>query len=228
MPTVLITGANRGLGLEFVKQYADAGWLVHACCRDPAKAKALAKLTGAATILHELDVANARHVLGLARTLRSEAIDVLINNAGVYGGEAQTFGKLDGTSWDETLRINALGPLLVSQALVDHVARGGRKIIACVTSKMGSMADNTSGGAYVYRASKAALNAVGVSLARDLAAKGITVLLFHPGWVQTDMGGKSAPVKPKDSIAGMRRVIDAATAKDSGRFLNYDGGALSW
>jgi NAD(P)-dependent dehydrogenase (short-subunit alcohol dehydrogenase family) len=229
MPTVLVTGANRGLGLEFVRQYAADGWTVHACCRDPGTAKELKAIKGAITI-HALDVADRASIKALAKALKSTAIDVLINNAGVYGGDRdrQTFGKVDDGSWDATLRTNALGPLMITEALVDNVARGGAKIIACVTSKMGSMADNTSGGAYIYRASKAALNAVAVSLAHDLKARGLTVIAFHPGWVQTDMGGRGPPITPKVSIAGMRAVIAAARPADSGKFPNYDGATIPW
>jgi NAD(P)-dependent dehydrogenase (short-subunit alcohol dehydrogenase family) len=232
MTTILITGANRGLGLEFARQYAEAGARVLACCREPGRARdlaAIAKVSGGTVSVHRLDVGDPASIAALAKELNGEAIDVLLNNAGVYGDrDRQQLDCVDGTSWEETLRINALGPLLVSKALLANLERGGRKVIALVTSRMGSIADNTSGGAYVYRASKAALNAVGMSLARDLAARGITVVLFHPGWVKTDMGGAGAPIAPKDSIAGMRRLIDKATPKDSGRFLNYDGAAVPW
>ncbi|MBM3583765.1 MAG: SDR family oxidoreductase [Alphaproteobacteria bacterium] len=229
MPTVLITGANRGLGLEFVRQYAADGWTVHACCRSPDAAKELKAIKGA-IMIHALDVADRASVKALAKALKSTAIDVLINNAGVYGGERdrQTFGKVDDGSWDATLRANALGPLMITEALIDNVVRGGPKIIACVTSKMGSMADNRSGGAYIYRASKAALNAVVVSLALDLKARGVTVIAFHPGWVQTDMGGRGAPITPKVSVAGMRAVITAARPADSGKFLNYNAATIPW
>lgn len=229
MPTVLVTGANRGLGLEFVRQYAAEGWTVHACCRVPAKATALKAIKGAVTI-HALDVADRASVKALAKAIGAAPIDVLINNAGTYGGErdTQVFGKIDDGGWDTALRTNALGPLLVTEALIDNVAKGSNKIVACVTSKMGSMTDNTSGGAYIYRASKAALNAIVVSLARDLKGRGVTVLAFHPGWVQTDMGGRGAPIAPEPSIAGMRKVIAGAKATDSGRFLNYDGSPIPW
>ncbi|MEX2647922.1 MAG: SDR family oxidoreductase [Alphaproteobacteria bacterium] len=230
MSTVLITGANRGLGLEFARQYAADGWTVHACCRAPGKAKDLKALAAqnANVTVHGLDVCDEASVRSLGEALGSQAIDVLINNAGVYGGDRQAFGKVDAEQWSPTLRTNALGPLMVTEELIDNVARGANKVVACVTSKMGSMADNTSGGAYIYRASKAALNAVVVSMARDLKGRGVTVLAFHPGWVKTDMGGRNAPVTPADSIAGMRKQIARVKPTDSGKFLNYDGATIPW
>jgi len=231
MPTVLVTGANRGLGLEFAAQYARDGWRVHACCRTPAKARDLARLaegSGGAIAVHALDVGDPASVAALAKALKGEAIDALINNAGAYGGDAQAFGKVDGSTWDATLRGNALGPLLVTQALVPNLEKGKGRAVMCVSSKMGSMADNTSGGAYVYRASKAALNAVAKSMALDLAGRGITVVVVHPGWVKTDMGGRSAPVERSDSIAGLRKVLAGLKPADSGRFLNYDGTPIPW
>ena len=231
MPTVLITGANRGLGLEFARQYAAEGWRVIATCRDPAKAKALEDIEKASSgrvAVHALDVASRESARGLAKALEGQAIDVLVNNAGVYGGDRQAFGKVDDGRWDATLRTNALGPLLVTEALAANLVAGKAKVVACVTSQMGSIADNTSGGAYIYRASKAALNAVTMSLARDLGARGITVLAFHPGWVKTDMGGRNAPVAPEQSIAGMRALIGRTKPGDSGRFVDYTGKPVPW
>ncbi|MGH6719677.1 MAG: SDR family oxidoreductase [Alphaproteobacteria bacterium] len=231
MPTVLVTGANRGLGLEFVRQYAADGWTVHAACRDPAKATALngvQRASGGRVTVHALDVSSRESSRALAKALKGEAIDVLVNNAGVYGGDRQGFGKVDDAAWDATLRVNALGPLMVTEALAANVAAGTSKVVACVTSKMGSVADNTSGGAYIYRASKAALNAIAMSLARDLGGRGITVLAFHPGWVRTDMGGGNAPVSPEQSIAGMRALIARAKPKNGVRFLDYTGKAVPW
>lgn len=231
MPTTLVTGANRGLGLEFVRQYAADGWTVHAACRDPAKARALkdvARASGGRVTVHALDVGSRDGVRALAKSLAGEPIDVLVNNAGVYGGDRQGFGKVDDGAWDATIRTNALGPLMVTEALIANVAAGEAKVVACVTSTMGSIADNTSGGAYIYRASKAALNAVVGSLARDLAQRGVTVLAFHPGWVKTDMGGRNAPVTPEASISGMRTQIARAKPKDTGRFLDYTGKSVPW
>lgn len=231
MPTVLITGANRGLGLAFATQYATAGWRVHATCRDPDRAQALAALAEnaeGAVAIHRLDVGDGAAISALADALRDTAVDLLLNNAGVYGGQRKTFGDIDYKSWIETLRINALAPLRMAEAFVDHVAASERRQMVFISSKMGSIADNASGDSYIYRSSKAALNAVVKSLAIDLAPRGITAVAFHPGWVKTDMGGPNALLEPEESIAAMRAVIDRLTPADTGRFLNYDGTPIPW
>ncbi|MFQ5958481.1 MAG: SDR family oxidoreductase, partial [Alphaproteobacteria bacterium] len=222
MPTILITGASRGLGLEFARQYADAGWRIHASCRHPDAAGDLEAFAAGApdqVTVHRLDVADAGRVTALAAALAGEPIDVLLNNAGVYGGKRKPFGETDYATWQQTLDINVLGPMRVAEAFADHVARSERRLIVCISSRMGSMAENTSGGAYIYRSSKAALNAVVKSLAVDLKERGITVVCFHPGWVATDMGGPDAPLKVPESVGGMRAVIERLTAADGGRFL---------
>jgi NAD(P)-dependent dehydrogenase (short-subunit alcohol dehydrogenase family) len=231
MPTILITGASRGLGLEFTKQYAAAGWRIHASCRDPDTADGLgavaAGASGAVTV-HRLDVADGDRVAAFAHGLRDEPLDVLLNNAGIYGGKNKTFGDTDYAIWLETLNVNLLGPMRVAEAFVGQVARSGRRLIVCISSRMGSMAANTDGASYVYRSSKAGLNAVVRSLAADLRGQGITVVCFHPGWVATDMGGPQAPLSPADSVTGMRAVIERLTPADSGSFLNYDGEEVPW
>lgn len=226
MPTALVTGANRGLGLEFVTQYAADGWRVHACCRTPGKADAL-KAVGGDVAVHALDVAAHDSIHALADTLADEAVDVLVSNAGIYGGR-QSLGSIDYEGWDRVLRINTLAPIELTEAFLPHLERGDGKRVALVTSQMGSIADNGSGGNYAYRSSKAALNAAGRSLALDLAPRGIVVLLLHPGWVRTDMGGPNARIDPPTSIAGMRQVIDDAAPGDAGRFYRYDGSEIPW
>ena len=232
MPSVLISGANRGLGLAFAKQYAAAGWRVYAGCRTPDSAdtlNAVAATTAGRVTVHDLDIGNRDSVAALAAGLQGEPLDVLLNNAGVYLGKQRGFGDTDYDDWLETLRINALAPLRMVEALIDNVASSDRKLIVCISSKMGSMADNTSsGGAYLYRSSKAALNAVVRSLAVDLAERGVTVMAFHPGWVSTDMGGHEAPVTPAVSVHGMRQVIERLTPADSGRFMDYQGEEIPW
>lgn len=231
MPTVLITGANRGIGLEFARQYAAEGWRVFATCRAPAEAHELEALAGTsdgAIGVHPLDVADPTSVAAAARALAGEAVDLLVNNAGLYGPRGVSFGDIDYEAWEEVLRVNVLGPIRVADAFVDHVARGdGRKIVA-LSSRMGSIADNTSGGAYIYRSSKAALNAAMRSLALDLAGRGIACCVFHPGWVKTRMGGPSAAIDVGTSVAGMREVIAGLSARTSGRFYSYDGGEIPW
>jgi len=228
---VLITGANRGIGLELAKQYASDGWRVHACCRTPGRAEALQKLSessNGSVAVHPLDVTNTAAIQELARKLDRESIDVLINNAGVYGPERQPFGDIDEKEWMHVLRVNAIAPLKVSEAFVGHVARSRRKTIAVVSSLMGSITDNGSGGYYIYRSSKAAANIVTRSMAVDLKARGIIAVVLHPGWVRTDMGGPSATTSPAESVSGMRKVLDGLTPADSGRFFDYHGDALPW
>ncbi len=232
MATILITGASRGLGLEFAAQYARAGWRVHATCRDPEAADALnAVAAGApATVaLHRLDVTDRGQVLALAAALGGEPIDVLLNNAGVYIDRDRAFGNLDYAGWEETLRVNTLGPMRLTEAFVDRVAASARKLIVCLSSQMGSIADTVGGGgSYAYRSSKAALNAVVKGLAGDLRDRGITVVAVHPGWVATDMGGAGAPLSPAESVRAMRSMIERLAPAASGTFLKYDGSEIPW
>jgi len=226
VPTVLMTGANRGLGLEFARSYATDGWRVHACCRHPEKAKALKAVEGD-LVVHKLDVTDGLRVAGLARELADDAIDVLLNNAGVYGPRSG-FGETDFDDWLDVLKINTIAPLRMAERFVEHVARSERKLIVSISSGLGSIAMNDAGGDYPYRASKAALNMVVKGLSADLAARGIIAVALSPGWVQTDMGGSSAELTPEESVAGMRAVIDGLTPADSGRFLNYQGEDRPW
>lgn len=232
METVLITGANRGLGLEFCRQYAEAGWKVLACCRDPGAADALNGLAGrhpGAVEVLALDVADFQAVDALARRLDGTALDVLLCNAGIYGdAPGAGFGALDYDVWARVLRINTLAPMKLAEAFLPHLQRGARKQVVALTSLMGSIADNGSGGSILYRSSKAGLNAAMKSLAIDLKGQGIGVLLLHPGWVQTDMGGPNAPTLPQASVSGMRQVIGAFRPEDSGRFLDFQGRQLPW
>jgi len=227
---VLITGASRGLGLEFARQYAADGWRVFATCRDPDGAAALEEAadgSGGAITVHRLDVGDLDQIDALAEALAGEAVDVLLNNAGAFGDRAG-FGRVDVAAWERTFRVNAIAPYRMCEAFVEHVARSEQKVVANVTSKMGSIADNTSGGRYVYRSSKAALNMVTASLAHDLAGRGIKAVVLHPGWVRTDMGGPSAPLEAPESVAGMRKVIAGLAPDQSGRFFNWDGAEIPW
>jgi len=227
MATVLITGANRGLGLEFCKQYADEGWDVLACCRNPETADKLADIPQVRVL--PLDVSDFAQIDKLAAQLQDTAIDVLINNAGIYGDSPRrSFGQLDYAAWTQTLTINTQAPVKMAEAFLPHLQRGDKKMLVSISSQMGSIADNGSGGSIVYRTSKAALNAAMKSIAIDLAEQGIGVLVLHPGWVKTDMGGPNALIDAQKSVAGMRQVIARFTLDQSGGFLKYDGSSLPW
>jgi NAD(P)-dependent dehydrogenase (short-subunit alcohol dehydrogenase family) len=217
----MITGASRGIGNEFARQYAAAGWRVLATCRDPAKYE------GAGEV-HGLDVTSAESVAALSEKLAGEAIDLLINNAGIYGPRAPELGAIEFEAWEEVLRVNLLGPMRVARAFVGQVARSPEKKMVFISSKLGSIADNDGGGKYIYRTSKAALNMAVKSLAVDLWNQGITCILFHPGWVRTGMGGPAATIDAQTSVTGMRETIERAYSSDSGGFFNYEGAKLPW
>ncbi len=232
MKTLLITGANRGIGLEFCRQYAAAGWHVLACCRDPGKAEALNKLAARhpdLVKLHALDVTDHAQIEQLARTLADEAIDLLINNAGVYpAADKRGFGHTDYAEWMAAFNINTMAPLKMVEAFVQQIARSKLKLIVTITSQMGSIDDNSSGGSYLYRSSKAAANMVVKSLAVDLKEKGITSVAFNPGWVKTDMGGPNAMIPVEQSVTDMCKVIDGLTLADTGKFIGNDGLVIPW
>jgi NAD(P)-dependent dehydrogenase (short-subunit alcohol dehydrogenase family) len=224
MPSIFITGANRGLGLEFARQYAASGWQVTASCRDPANATDLAA-TGVEIL--PLDVGDFAALRATARALQGRAFDILLNNAGISGG-AQSLGQIDAAAWEETFRVNAMAPILLAEALLPALLAGQQKRLVFLTSRMGSIADNGGGGYYAYRASKAALNAAVKSLAVDLAPRGVSTLLLHPGWAKTDMGGQGATVAAADSVAGMRALIEQMQAGQALRFVDYRGKTLPW
>jgi NAD(P)-dependent dehydrogenase (short-subunit alcohol dehydrogenase family) len=226
MPTVLITGAGRGLGLEFARQYAADGWKVIGTVRKPDARKTLASL-GPDIDVHLADVADRGSIGRLAADLRGVPIDVLVNNAGIYGPSGLTLGKLDYGAWEQVLRVNVLGPAAVCEALVENVAASGRRTIVMMSSRLGSIAE-MRGGDYLYGSSKTALNAVARAYSAALAARGIIVVALSPGWVRTDMGGGSAPLAPEASISAMRKVIAGLSRAQSGSFLSYDGSVIPW
>lgn len=231
MHTTLITGANRGIGLEFCNQYAAAGWRVLACCRKPEKSAALNKLAAqfpGQVFLHELELTDLARIEQLGMGLAGESIDLLINNAGILPKcDEQGFGHTDYEQWLQAFRINTMAPLKLAETFVTQVARSKLKIMVTITSKMGSIEDS-SGGYYTYRSSKAAVNMVVKNLALDLKVQGITAVLLHPGWVQTDMGGPNAMITTGQSVTGMRKVIAGLKPNDSGRFFAYDGQPIPW
>ncbi|GAA0400772.1 SDR family oxidoreductase [Cocleimonas flava] len=231
MPTLLITGANRGIGLELCKQYVQQGWRVFATCRSPEDAKELNQLVADNKDLlsvHALDVSNEYQMSELQKTLKNVPVDILLNNAGVYGYGATEFGKTQSDAWDEAVEINLLAPMKMMEHFVENVAISDKKIIASISSKMASMEDNTSGGSYAYRATKAALNAVMVSAAHDLKHLDITSLILHPGWVRTDMGGPNGEISVEESATLLRKNLTDCTIADSGCFLDIDGSIIPW
>jgi len=241
MPSVLITGANRGLGFGLVQLYAADGWRVLACCRNPDGATELGGVvagSGGAVTAHKIDMEDHGSIDAVAQDLKGQPIDLLLNVAGYYGrvimtepGGRQEFGDSDYEEWARIYRINVMGPMKMAEAFVEHVAASDQKKIVNITSVVGSIAligQATGGALYGYRASKAALNAVTRTLAHDLKPRGITVVPLHPGWARTAMGGPKAAIAPEESVTGMKRVIDALKPTDSGNFLAYDGSTLPW
>lgn len=228
MSTVLITGTNRGIGLTLAKQYAEAGWRVLACCRAPESASALNALATQHTNIEvfTLDVANFSQIDALAQQLKNVAIDVLINNAGIY--PSGDLSDKDVETWLDGFKVNSIAPLKMAKAFTPHVAKSQLKKVATLSSKMGSIDDNTSGGSYMYRSTKTAINMVMKSLSVDLAPAGIAVVTLHPGWVETDMGGPNALINTETSVAGLRQVIDNLSLDNTGRFIAYDGKEIAW
>jgi NAD(P)-dependent dehydrogenase (short-subunit alcohol dehydrogenase family) len=220
MATVIVTGANRGIGLELCRQLAERGDRVIAVCRE-ASAE-LEKLD--VKIESGVDVTKEADVAALGQRLAGEPVDVLINNAGVLLPDA--LGGVDFDRVRTQLEVNAIGPLRVTQALADRLARGSK--VALVTSRMGSIADNTSGAMYGYRMSKAALNAAGASLAQDLKSRGVAVVILHPGFVRTEMTGNRGAVEPADAAGALIARIDELTLETTGRFLHANGETLPW
>lgn len=229
MPSVLVTGANRGIGFGFAHAYAADGWRVFAACRDPARARELAELAEkhAGVTTHLLDVTDGAQVTALAANLDGEAIDILINNAGV-GSPGERFGSYNYSEWMRAFDVNTLGAMRMAEALCEHVARSQHRIIAAITSGLGSIGDNTSGGWASYRASKAALNMAVKTLSVELAPRGICCMVVSPGWVQTDMGGRGANLTPAESVKRMRKILDSAGMAESGRFYHHTGEEYAW
>jgi len=230
MATILITGTNRGLGLEFVSQYINRGDRVIATCRNMESADELheMQMSHSALQLMELDVLKQDSIERFAEAIKGEAIDIFISNAGVYGPRDGNFGQVTSSNWLQVLQVNTVAPLILTQILIDNLRLGKDHKLVYITSKMGSIADNSGGGSYIYRSSKAALNQVVKSLAVDLADEGFITAVLHPGWVLTDMGGPNAMIDPDTSVEGMIAVIDALGKNQNGRFFAYDGQEIPW
>jgi NAD(P)-dependent dehydrogenase (short-subunit alcohol dehydrogenase family) len=226
MPTLLITGANRGIGLGFVRAYADDGWTVHALCRNLDRARDL-KGIGGAVYVHRADVTDGLRIAGLARDLADEPVDVLINNAGIFG-PVGGFGTTDFDDLRTVLEVNTLAPLRLAERFTTHVEASAFKRIVNISSGMASIA-RTHGDDYLaYRISKAALSMITKAVAADLEPRGIAVIAMDPGWVQTSMGGPAAPLPVADSVAAMRQVIGHLSLADTGKFIRYDGTTVPW
>jgi len=236
MPTALITGANRGLGFEFTRQYLGDGWTVIATCRNPGESESLADLGHKHSTLQvvEIDVADGGSVDRAADALKDTVIDVLVNNAGIFGPDEgrnndwrQDFGHMDYASWADVFLVNTMGPMRVCEAFVDNVAASEQKKIITISSGLGSIS-GSAGGYFAYRSSKAAVNMVMATLAAELAPLEIIVTLLDPGWCRTDMGGSSAHHDPAESVAQMKTVIENLTTADSGTFRHHGGETLPW
>jgi NAD(P)-dependent dehydrogenase (short-subunit alcohol dehydrogenase family) len=225
--TVLITGANRGLGLEFVKQYAIDGYQVIACTRKIDKKDELHQLQEnfKAISIHKLDIANFSSIDLFAKSFK-KPIDILINNAGIYPDSS--IDHVDYKSWLDAFKINTLAAFKMTKAFLPHLKKGQLKKIASLTSKMGSIDDNSGGGEYLYRSSKTALNMVMKSLSIDLKPYDLSLITLHPGWVRTDMGGPNGLIDVVESVTGMKRQIDKLSIKTSGQFISYDGKKIPW
>lgn len=222
MPSVLITGCDSGLGREFAVQYAQAGYIVWATYRDPANALSVAGIRH-----HALDVTIPEQFAALKDAVADTPIDVLVSNAGI-GLDSGQIGGLDFGYVQRMLDVNTVGPLRLVETLVDNVAASRERRIVFVTSRMGSIASNLSGGHYGYRASKAGLNAIGRSLAVDLHRRGITLAMIHPGWVNTAGGGPQAPLTAQESVQAMRSTIARMGNHETGVYCTYHGQPLPW
>lgn len=228
MSTIFITGANRGIGLSLVKRYLQEGNTVYATYRNKANAQSLLSLKQANPNLTclELEITDYQSVSSLVSELGT--IDILINNAGYYGPKGYSLGNVDVEEWPNVFEINTIAPLKLVETILPLMASSPVKKISCLSSKVGSMTENTSGGGYIYRSSKAALNSVVKSLSNDLSSQGFTVLALHPGWVQTEMGGPNALIDTDTSALGLIKVIESSNIEVSGHFFNYDGSEIDW
>ncbi len=222
--TYLVTGANRGIGLAFARLLSKRGDRVIAACRNPAKARDLAKLP---LRVERLDVADEKSIAALASRIEGEPLDVLINNAGIGDGGPR-FGSLSMKDLEEAFRVNAAGPVAVTQALLPNLRAGRRRVVVNLSSGLGSISENESGGWIAYRASKAALNQLTRTAAAELKREGFICIVISPGWVRTDMGGHGASLSPDASAAAMLGVIDRLKPSDTGRFLDHRGKDLPW
>lgn len=230
MSTILITGSARGIGYELAKQYAEAGWRVFATTRSPEKADQLNALASTMENLtvHRMDVGDSSSVSAIKAELGDQPIDVLLNNAGVWGGlETQTFQNMDYDNWVFEFNVMAMGPFRVIQTFLPNVLAGQQKKVVTLSSQVAAhVYDHLIG--YSYASVKAAVNRLMTGLATELKEQGVIVVPMHPGWVKTDMAGDVADIEPSESALGVREVIDKMTMADTGTFLKWTGDIHPW
>lgn len=237
MNSLLITGANRGIGLQLVKHYCQKQWQIYATYRDEHQDLLEYTKQYDNLILLKLDVSCIDSINKLKRSMTGIGLQLLINNAGIHGDRSHRFGSTEQQNidkWHETFTINTIAPMLITEALLENLHAGAQSSktlgakVAFITSKMGSIADNSSGGSYVYRSSKSALNSVVKSLSHDIKTDNISVAAIHPGWVKTRMGGPNGLIDVETSVAGISQVIEQMNQQNSGQFVNYDGSTIPW
>lgn len=221
MATAIITGANRGLGLEMAKQYAANGWHVIGTAREPENATELQAIDNVKVM--QLDAVDDASVKSFAQQLGGQPIDLFINNAGIFGPS-----EFDPDAWLELFNVNVIGPVRLANALKNNVAKSADKKMVVLSSQVGSIAENETGSMMYYRTSKAAVNQAWNCLAQQWKDEGLTLAMMHPGWVQTDMGGENADLTPQESVEGMRSVIDRLTHKQNAKFYDYSGREIPW
>ena len=226
MKSALITGANKGIGLEFVRQLKNKGYYIFGCCRNPTAANELREL---ADEIIQLDVTNDNDIASLKRTLNNRPIDLLVNNAGTSGAQGVTIGNVDRENFINVLNVNCISVVKLSDALLPNIESSQEKSILVISSRMGSISDNDSGRSYAYRASKAALNSAMRSFAIDAKDKGINVMLIHPGWVKTDMGGVNGLIDVQTSVEGMIQQAEKLFPQSHAEVLQrFDGEVIAW
>ncbi len=221
MATIIITGANRGLGLEMAKQYAANGWHVIGTAREPEKAKELQAIDDVKVM--QLDAADDASVQKFADQLGGQPVDLFINNAGIFGPS-----EFDRDEWLDLFNVNVIGPVKLATALKDNVAKSADRKMVVISSQVGSIAENETGSMMYYRTSKAAVNQAWNCLAQQWKDEGLTLAMMHPGWVQTDMGGENADLTAQESVEGMRSVIDRLTHDQNAKFYDYSGREIPW
>ena len=236
MPTVLVTGANRGLGYEHVKQYAQKGWKVIACARNPKKATELDNLKDKYDdnfIIEQLEVIDHPRIEELAEKYSNTSIDILINNAGTTGPlgvpgamDYQKIDSMDYEIWRDILEVNLISPFKVATAFHDHIAQSEKKLLIMMSSDLGSVEQNTFGGFYSYRASKAALNIISKGMSVDW--QDLTVIALAPGWCKTYLGGEEAAIHPDESVENQQAMFEKIISNNSGMFLDRFGKEVPW